>query len=148
MRLAKCALCLILIAVLAACGPSTKVLKLPGASENFAPVSPGQVEVYRSLDVPKCEYDRIAMVESQESKSIGLTGGVSRVELMRAARKEAGKVGANAIILEEMGTEQFTETEVEADTSKDERTESRKQLGQAVFLAIREHRPCNTAGGP
>jgi hypothetical protein len=139
---------LLLVVLLAACGPTTDVLKLPDASEDLAPVSPGQIEVYRSLEVPRCEYDRVARIETQESESVGLTGGVSQVDLMRAAREEAGKAGANAIVVEEMGTEEFTETEVEADTSEYERTESRKQLGQAVFLAIREHRPCNTGGGP
>lgn len=148
MRLANCVLSLILIALLAACGPTTEVLKLPDASEGLPPVPPAQIEVYRSPDAPRCEYDRVAMIEAQKSESVGLTGGVSQIDLMRAAREEAGKVGANAIVVEEMGTEQFTETEVEADTSAYERTESRKQLGQAVFLAIREHRPCSTGAGP
>ncbi|MFB6278921.1 MAG: hypothetical protein ABEK75_05410 [Salinibacter sp.] len=148
MRPANCVLSLMLVALLAACGPTTEVLKLPDASEDLTPVPPGQIEVYRSPDAPRCEYDRVAMIEAQESESVGLTGGVSQIDLMRAAREDAGKMGANAIVIEEMGTEQFTETEVEADTSEYERTESRKQLGQAMFLAIREHRPCKTDGGP
>jgi len=148
MRSVRFVLSLTFAVVLVACGPTTEVLTLPGASKDLAPVAPEQVEVYRSPDGPRCEYVRVAMVEARESEDMGLTGGVSQIDLMRAARKDAGEIGANAIVLEEMGTEQFTEIEVESDTSEYERTESRKQLGQAVFLAIREDRPCDAGGRP
>jgi len=140
-------LSLALAGLLVACGPTTNVLRLPEASESPTPVPPGQVEVYRAPSVAECSYDRIALIEAQESESIGVTGGVSRIELMRAARKEAGKLGANAIVIDAVSTREFTETEVEADSSEYQRTESRKQLGQGMFLAIREHRPCETSEG-
>lgn len=134
-------------ALLVACGPSTDVLKLPGASEELSPVSPSQVEVYRSLSAVKCKYLRVALVEARESKSVDLSGGVSQVELIRAARTEAGRLGANAVVIDTVGSRTFTETEVEADSAEYERTESRESLGRGVFLAVRENRPCKPSAG-
>lgn len=143
---ARRALCLVfLVGLLAACGPTTRVLKLPGASPDLSPVAPQQIEVYRTLSRVKCDYRRIALVEAQESESIGLTGGVSQLALIRAARKEAGKVGANALVVDTVGMRSFTETEVEADSTGYKRTESQTQLGQGVFLAILEDRPCEAS---
>lgn len=133
--------------LLVACGPSTDVLKLPGASEDLPPVSPSQVDVYRSLSAVKCEYLRVALVEAQESESVDLSGGVSQVELIRAAREEAGRLGANAVVIDTVESRTFTQTEVEADSSKYERTESRESLGRGMFLAVRENRPCKPTEG-
>lgn len=104
--------------------------------------SSSDIEVYRALSDVACDYQRIALVEAQESETVDFTGGVSQIELIRAVRKEAGKLGANALVIDEMGSQTFTETTIEADSTQYERTESRESLGQGLFLAIREARPC------
>lgn len=134
-------------ALLVGCGPSTEALKLPGASEDLPGAPASQVEVYRSLSALKCEYLRVALVETQESQSVSITGGVSQVELIRAARKEAGRLGANAVIIDTVGSRTFTETEIVADSAQYERTESRESLGRGVFLAVRQNRPCKPSAG-
>lgn len=133
--------------VLGACGPSTEVVKLPDAPAEPSPVSPERVEVYRGLSLVECDYKRIALVEAQESESMDLGGEVSRIELIRAAREEAAKLGANTVIIDSLGARTITETEVEADSATYERTESKKSLGRGFFLAVRENRPCETPSG-
>jgi hypothetical protein len=130
----------------AGCGPTTEVLRLPGAAEELAAVAPAEVEVYRGLSRVPCDYRRVALVEARASEEVGPSGGVSQLALIRAARQEAGPVGANAIVIDSVQTQLLTETEVKADTAGYARTESSRSLGRAVFLAIREDRPCEAPG--
>lgn len=61
----------------AGCGPTTEVLRLPGAAEELAAVAPAEVEVYRGLSRVPCDYRRVALVEARASEEVGPSGGVS-----------------------------------------------------------------------
>lgn len=145
MRLSFCAFfCSVF---LIACGPSTEVLMLEGTSGARSSVPPSQVAVYQNVSELACDHQRVALIESQDSKETPFGSGVSRIELIRAARTKAGAIGANALIVETLGLESFIETEVTADSASYERRESRQSWGQGMFLAVHEDRPCTTAEG-
>jgi hypothetical protein len=113
-------------------------------SATRAPVPEREVAVYRDPSALSCDYERVALIESQ-TKSQSPFGSVSQIDLIRAARAKAGALGANALLVETLGTDSYVETNVEADSSTYRREETRRSWGQGLFLAVYESRPCSSA---
>lgn len=118
---------------------------LEGTKKSRSPVPVRQVAVYQNPSEAPCEYQRVALIESMASSQSTLGSGVSNIKLIRAARRKAGALGANAIIIETVGSESYIATEVSADSAGYNRSESRKSWGRGMFLAVHEARPCSTS---
>lgn len=86
---------LLCLSVLAAC-VTTQALRL-GTTAHRPPVAWGDVVVYRSADQVPGKYEEIALLSST-----GNTALTSEKTMWNSMRKEAGKFGANAIILDAM----------------------------------------------
>ena len=86
---------LLCLTVLAAC-VTTQALKL-GTPTQRPPVPWQDVVVYRSADQVPGRYEEIALLSST-----GDTALTSEKTMWNSMRKEAGKLGANAIILDAM----------------------------------------------
>ncbi len=129
---------------LAGCGPSTEALMLGPQSAPRAPVPEREVAVYRDPSALSCDYERVALIESQTENQSPF-GSVSQIDLIRVARAKAGALGANALLVESLGTDSYVETEVTADSTTYSREETRRSWGQGLFLAVYEARPCSTS---
>jgi hypothetical protein len=134
------------VALLTARGASTEVLMLNGDSSPRSSVPAAEVTVYLDAAEANCDYQRVALVESQEAERNPFDAGVSRIELIRAARDQAGKVGANALIVEQLGAQSAFTRQVTADSTGDRQRETRRSWGQGMFLAVYEDRPCSGTG--
>lgn len=75
---------------------STNVTRL-GAPVNYAPVAVDSVVVYRTAAQVPGRYEEIALLNSA-----GATDWTDEAQMVRSMRKEAAKLGANAIILDAM----------------------------------------------
>ena len=87
--------CCFIAMVLAAC-VSTKAVRL-GTSVGRTPVSWQDVLVYRTADQVLGKYEEIALLSST-----GDSAFTSEETMWNSMRKKAGKLGANAIILDAM----------------------------------------------
>jgi len=83
------------VLLLAGCVSARATMLVPGAG--MAPVPPDQVTIYLSAaEVPEhCE--RIALITTSGSAT-----GTSTAATYEAARRRAGKIGANAILVDEI----------------------------------------------
>jgi len=111
--------------ILAGCVQSNAV-RIDGAPAPLPPVDTAGVAVYPDLDALECSYERVAYIRTSSP-----VWGASRESVVRHARKKAGEVGANALIvrrLDEDGSSFFSPS-------------GRNPRGQS--LAVFEQRPCS-----
>lgn len=82
------------MALFAAC-VSTKSVYLNPSMTQYNPVSPDSVRIFTTeAELDTLEYVRVAIIEAT-----GSTDWTSQTGMLKAMRKKAGKLGANAILL-------------------------------------------------
>ena len=75
---------------------TTEAIKI-GTTQNRPPVSPEKVIIYRTADQVPGKYEEIAMLTST-----GDSTWTTQKQMIESMKKKAGKLGANAIILDAM----------------------------------------------
>ena len=115
------------LALLASACVSVHATRL-GEGSVYAPVPQGEVRVYPSEDDVPGEFEKIALLYVS-----GDADNTSHRQMIEAARKKAGRLGANAIVLGDFQDPKFT-TRV-ASVIFNVPVERRTQM-----LAIRVHR--------
>jgi hypothetical protein len=96
-RLAACA-CLAACASLAACVSSHQLI---GTAR--APVPADEVQLY--TEAPRRPYERIAVVSASSKRSLSFTFEGKAEVVVRRLKEEAGKLGANGVLLEGISDE-------------------------------------------
>lgn len=74
-----------------------------GAGTVYPPVEKGQVLVYQTEDDVPGEYEKVALLYVS-----GDANSVSHRQMIESARKKAGRLGANAIVLAEFEDPKFS----------------------------------------
>lgn len=81
----------------AACVSTSHVLIDPSAPR-YAPVPPDSVVIYEhESELESLEYVRIALIDASASDDFS-----DRIDMLKAMRKEAGKLGANGILISDI----------------------------------------------
>ena len=98
----KIFLCLMILTMFS-CWGKTQVMELLD-TEVRSPVPANEVRIYRSAKQVSYPYDEIAILFSY-----GTQGGLTAGKLLKSLKEEAGKLGANAVIID---TEKGTQTAI------------------------------------
>jgi hypothetical protein len=119
-------LSLIAALLLSACTTTSAVLL--GGSGTYPELNPAEVRVFlRERDVPD-EYERIALVTARSDAS-----WTDETDLIRAMRKRAAKLGANAIIIGDISDPTTLERVAEVLTDYEP-----QRRGRAVAIRLAE----------
>lgn len=95
---------LLVVPLLAFAGACVNVRAMPlGPAKGYAPVPREQVLVYRSEDEVPHPFEQIAVLYAE-----GDTDVTDERQMIDAARKKAGQLGANAIVLGEFREPRFS----------------------------------------
>ncbi len=125
MKIRAALLSLIAAILLAACTTTSAVLL--GGSGTYPELNPAEVRVFlRERDVP-AEYERIALVTAKSD-----AGWTDETDLIRAMRKRAARLGANAIIIGDISDPTTLERVAEVLTDYEPQ---RRGRGVAIRLA-------------
>ncbi len=116
-RVNQAAIAIILATILSSC-ISTSVTRL-STEHKYRPTAPNQVEVYLEPEDVPCNFERIALINTETAFEMDNTRSI------KAAKKEAASIGGNAIILRE-----YQYPEDEDGTSK---------VGTMVAINISDH---------
>jgi hypothetical protein len=126
MKIRAALLSLIAAILLAACTTTSAVLL--GGSGTYPELNPAEVRVFlRERDVP-AEYERIALVTAKSD-----AGWTDETDLIRAMRKRAAKLGANAIIIGDISDPTTLERVAEVLTDYEP-----QRRGRAVAIRLAE----------
>jgi hypothetical protein len=126
MKIRAALLSLIAAILLAACTTTSAVLL--GGSGTYPELNPAEVRVFlRERDVPT-EYERIALVTAKSD-----AGWTDETDLIRAMRKRAAKLGANAIIIGDISDPTTLERVAEVLTDYEP-----QRRGRAVAIRLAE----------
>jgi hypothetical protein len=126
MKIRAALLSLIAAILLGACTTTSAVLL--GGSGTYPELNPAEVRVFlRERDVP-AEYERIALVTAKSD-----AGWTDETDLIRAMRKRAAKLGANAIIIGEISDPTTLERVAEVLTDYEP-----QRRGRAVAIRLAE----------
>ena len=126
MKIRAALLSLIAAVLLAACTTTSAVLL--GGSGTYPELNPAEVRVFlRERDVP-AEYERIALVTAKSD-----AGWTDETDLIRAMRKRAAKLGANAIIIGDISDPTTLERVAEVLTDYEP-----QRRGRAVAIRLAE----------
>jgi hypothetical protein len=126
MKIRAALLSLIAAILLAACTTTSAVLL--GGSGTYPELNPAEVRVFlRERDVP-AEYERIALVTAKSD-----AGWSDETDLIRAMRKRAAKLGANAIIIGDISDPTTLERVAEVLTDYEP-----QRRGRAVAIRLAE----------
>ena len=127
MKIRAALLGLIAAVLLGACTTTTSAVLL-GGSGTYPELNPAEVRVFlRERDVP-AEYERIALVTAKSDASWADETG-----LIRAMRKRAAKLGANAIIIGDISDPTTLERVAEVLTDYEP-----QRRGRAVAIRLAE----------
>jgi hypothetical protein len=119
-------LSLIAAILVSACTTTSAVLL--GGSGTYPELNPAEVRVFlRERDVPS-EYERIALVTAKSD-----AGWTDETDLIRAMRKRAAKLGANAIIIGDISDPTTLERVAEVLTDYEP-----QRRGRAVAIRLAE----------
>lgn len=117
-----------LIAALLVSACTTTSAVLLGGSGTYPELNPGDVRVFlRERDVP-ADYERIALVTAKSD-----AGWTDETDLIRAMRKRAAKLGANAIIIGDISDPTTLERVAEVLTDYEP-----QRRGRAVAIRLAE----------
>jgi hypothetical protein len=126
MKIRAALLSLIAAILVAACTTTNAVLL--GGSGTYPELNPAEVRVFlRERDVP-AEYERIALVTAKSD-----AGWSDETDLIRAMRKRAAKLGANAIIIGDISDPSTLERVAEVLTDYEP-----QRRGRAVAIRLAE----------
>ena len=126
MKIRAALLGLIAAMLLGACTTTSAVLL--GGSGTYPELNPAEVRVFlRERDVPS-EYERIALVTAKSD-----AGWTDETDLIRAMRKRAAKLGANAIIIGDISDPTTLERVAEVLTDYEP-----QRRGRAVAIRLAE----------
>lgn len=121
----------LLFAVLLTACVNTEATMLSSAPEGLQPVDTSQVAVYADSTGLECPHQRVAMIRAQ-----GSTSGVSDEKMIENTKVKAAKLGANAIVVGGLQTD-------DPDYNPFMFGGSDYGSRQGRFLALYEERPCN-----
>jgi len=109
---------------------NTEATMLGSAPEGLEPVDTSEVAVYADSTGLQCPSDRVAMIRAE-----GTTSGVSDKKMIRNTKEKAAELGANAVIVGGLDTD---------DPDYNPMLLGGSDYGsrQGRFLAVREQRPC------
>jgi len=126
MKIRIALLSLIAAILVSACTTTSAVLL--GGSGTYPELNPAEVRVFlRERDVP-AEYERIALVTAKSD-----AGWTDETDLIRAMRKRAAKLGANAIIIGDISDPTTLERVAEVLTDYEP-----QRRGRAVAIRLAE----------
>jgi hypothetical protein len=126
MKIRAALLSLIAALLVSACTTTSAVLL--GGSGTYPELNPAEVRVFlRERDVP-AEYERIALVTAKSD-----AGWTDETDLIRAMRKRAAKLGANAIIIGDISDPTTLERVAEVLTDYEP-----QRRGRAVAIRLAE----------
>ena len=126
MKIRAVLLSLIAAILVSACTTTSAVLL--GGSGTYPELNPAEVRVFlRERDVP-AEYERIALVTAQSD-----AGWTDETDLIRAMRKRAARLGANAIIIGDISDPTTLERVAEVLTDYEP-----QRRGRAVAIRLAE----------
>jgi hypothetical protein len=126
MKIRAALLSLIAAILFSACTTTSAVLL--GGSGTYPELNPAEVRVFlRERDVPS-EYERIALVTAKSD-----AGWTDETDLIRAMRKRAAKLGANAIIIGDISDPTTLERVAEVLTDYEP-----QRRGRAVAIRLAE----------
>lgn len=126
MKIRAALLSVIAAILLAACTTTSAVLL--GGSGTYPELNPAEVRVFlRERDVP-AEYERIALVTAKSD-----AGWTDETDLIRAMRKRAARLGANAIIIGDISDPTTLERVAEVLTDYEP-----QRRGRAVAIRLAE----------
>lgn len=121
----------LLFALLLSACVNTEATVLSSAPDNLKPVDTSQVAVYADSSGLECPHERVAMIRAE-----GTTSGVSDKKMIENTKEKAAKLGANAILVGALRTD-------DPDYNPFMFGGSDYGSRQGRFLALHEERPCN-----
>ncbi len=92
---------ILLAALVTACGVGTDVMML--SPEEYEPVAADSVRIFTSADQVLGEYEEIALIDAYPKGHCSGSLCSDREDVIKALREKAGKLGANALILDFRG---------------------------------------------
>lgn len=92
---------ILLAALVTACGVKTDVMML--SPEEYDPVAADSVRIFSSADQVLGEYEEIALIDAYPKSHCSGSWCSDREDVVKVLKEKAGKLGANALILDFRG---------------------------------------------
>ncbi len=112
------------------CTPVSHVI----VGELRSPADPSQVKIY--LDYPE-KYDKIALIEASSKLSFAITDQGKMNKVIDRLKKEAGKLGANGVVLENTDNESDVRVAQNLQTNTIIVSNSSYKIGTAIAIFVK-----------